>query len=563
MPWEPPAEAFTGWRPPDAAFLKQAAPADVAKIMREKYPQAFKNPNAPQSMGELLKQTFSTEHPLDTAASFVKGALWDTAAGIGGALRHPIDTAYAMAKAQQDELYKTIQTAHDGNYMEAGGHALASLMPVVGPIAANIGAEIGEGKDVARNVGRATALAASVSPENVQAPAIRAVKTAAPYVKAAAKGAMKGATSTEAEVGAAALGYLGKELAGTKGAAIGAAAGAAPATVRGAIQEVRNLVADKRAAAMKAANPEPQVLPPPPPTPPAPMPAPQPFADLPGPSGTFMNVPQPPQPSILDVKRQAAVRPVAQPEAAPPAQFDPRSLPPDPIRSQPWYSDAVAAMKARRVGAPEAVAPQALNPAVADESQVGLIRQMAQERTPNALADAFRNIAPEQRREVIKAFDRDVITAAQDAVRKNLEAQGVTDPATIEAALQAAKPDFSETVPTRIAAARATKAESLFNVAREAGITPAKMAKLSPAKWEELAIKAGVRKPTWTANGSETVREVIQMANEWEAKNGPIQPPAKVPKPMKQPSTFPPTALDTPEKLAAAQALMEALNSEK
>jgi GNAT superfamily N-acetyltransferase len=300
------------------------------------------------------------------------------------------------------------------------------------------------------------------------------------------------------------------------------------------------------------------------------MPEVQPMVNLPGPSGQFVDVPQPPPnpgtipapaaPSILDIKRAEAMQ-----------RMNPQEVDwsPQAVRSRAEQFQSTPEALARRAAevewrrnalstAKEAPGP-AINPAVADESAVPMIQQMAQERTPNVLADVFRNISPEQRSEVIKAFDRNVITAAQEAVKKQLEAQGVTDPAIIESAMQAAKPDFADTVPARIAKARANKAEALFSAAREAGITPAKMEKLTPAKWEALSIKAGVRKPTWTANGSETVREVIQMAKEWEAKNGPIQAP---PKPMKAPNVTP-SALNTPEKIAAAEQLRQALAMEE
>jgi predicted GNAT family acetyltransferase len=549
---------------------------EVEAVMRQRYPQAFANPNAPQSVGEV----FSSDHPLDTALEFGKGLFWDTATGIGNALLHPIDAARAAAKSHEDELRKAVIAAHQGNYSGAGGHALASVIPVIGPIAANIGEEIGATNEVARNMGRATSLIVASSPENI-------IKPSAPYVKGAIKGVWQNATrpaefpirlkgvpveipNTPQIAADVAEGAGIGHFVGPVGSATGAAIGAAKNIAQGVYRGVQDVVAQKRAAAMEAAKPapvsaEPSVLPPP-----APMPEAQPMVNLPGPSGTFVdvppapaasgNIPAPQAPSIVELKRAEAMQrlnPQAPVAEAP--RFDPRSLPPDPIKSQPWYGDAVAAMRARRVGAPEVAPVETVNPAVADESQVGMIRQMAQERTPNALADAFRNITPEQRAEVIKAFDRERIVAAQDAMREQMKAQGF-DAETAELAAQTeARPDFTETVPARIAKARANKAEGLFKAAREMGINPDKMAKLSPAKWEELAAKAGVRKPTWTANGSETVREVIQMAREWEAKNGPIQAP---PKPMKKPSVTP-GGLDTPEKIAAAEQLRQALAMEE
>lgn len=589
-PWTPPKSDTVVWHPPATDTVVDSprlSKDEVGAVMRQRYPQAFANPNAPQSVGEV----FSSDHPLDTALEFGKGLLWDTATGIGNALLHPIDAARAAAKSHEDELKKAVIAAHQGNYSGAGGHALASVIPVIGPIAANIGEEIGATNEVSRNMGRATALMISSSPENV-------IKPAAPYVKGAIKGVWQNATrpaefpirlkgvpveipNTPQIAADVAEGAGIGHFVGPVGSATGAAIGAAKNIAQGVYRGVQDVVAQKRAAAFgrlreqvkaarDAAKPapvsaEPSVLPPP-----APMPEAQPMVNLPGPSGTFVDVPPAPAapnsipapqaPSIVELKRAEAMQrlnPQAPVAEAP--RFDPRSLPPDPIKSQPWYGDAVAAMRARRVGAPEVAPVETVNPAVADESQVGMIRQMAQERTPNALADAFRNISPEQRAEVIKAFDRERIVAAQDAMRQQMKAQGF-DAETAELAAQTeARPDFTDTVPARIAKARANKAEGLFRTAREMGINPEKMAKLSPAKWEEIAAKAGVRKPTWTANGSETVREVIQMAREWEAKNGPIQAP---PKPMKKPSVIP-GGLDTPEKIAAAEQLRQALEMEE
>lgn len=557
----------------------QRTPEQVGQAMRDRYPQAFENPNAPQNWGDVAERLTINDiygGPIKGLINTVK-SVWND----------PKGAIKSVVLGNFTEGQKALEAYQRGDMTQAAAHGMAAAIPFVGPAAAAIGesADVNHPGEVVGNAGMLAALSTQGGSQMAQeaGAAVRdAASASGPYIKAAVKGAAKGAASPAGERGATIGAAAGAIANGRTGAEIGGLVGATPSAVRGAASELRNLIAQKRAeafgklreqvkAAREAAKPapvsaEPSVLPPP-----APMPAQQPMVDIPGPSGTFVDVPAPPPapgniqapqaPSILDIKRADAMQRL-NPQAAPVAEaprFDPRSLPPDPIKSQPWYGDAVAAMKARRVGAPEVAPVETVNPAVADESQVGMIRQMAQERTPNALADAFRNITPEQRAEVIKAFDRERIVAAQDAMRQQMKAQGF-DAETAELAAQTeARPDFTDTVPARIAKARANKAEGLFKTAREMGINPDKMAKLSPAKWEEIAAKAGVRKPTWTANGSETVREVIQMAREWEAKNGPIQAP---PKPMKKPSVTP-GGLDTPEKIAAARALAEVLANEK
>ena len=550
--------------------IKQRTPAQVEATMRQSIPQAFENVEGPKSWKEVAERLTINDIygvPIQAVVDTAKALYND----FGGTVKA------AFTPSAVEHVPKAIDAAKRGDVVDFLSHS-ANSVPIFGAI--------GETADInhpGRVVGNAALAAISSVPSGralmgetgaavrdvgraaVNSPPVRAVVNSTPV--AVVRGAARAGGPDLAKGGAKVAAGAAVDATGVPyhlGTAVGLREGWRDIVqgAKAAIEGGKDALAKKRLEALLKAAPEREA--------PAWTAFPEPSLDLPAEvepiAGTLPSGRKPP--SLLDIKRQEAMSRAAQADPSilpPPApveapRFDPRTLPPDPIKSQPWYGDAVAAMKARRAGAPEAATPEFINPAVADESQVAMIRQMAQERTPNALADAFRNITPEMRRETIRAFDRDVITAAQDAVRKQLEAQGVTDPAIIESAVQAAKPDFAETVPTRIAAARANKASALFEVAKEAGITPAKMAKLTPAKWEELAIKAGVRKPTWTADGSATVREVIQMANEWEAKNGPITPPAKAPKPMKEPSVSP---LNTPEKLAAAEELRKALTGEE
>lgn len=547
----------SGWTPVSDSAAKgwtrvQRTPAEVEQVMRQRYPQAYENTNAPQSWGDVAERVTIN----DILAGPLEG-LYNTAKGV---LEHPVDSVTHLFTDPVNQAKQAYAAYRRGDIPEAISRG-ANAVPFIG--------SIGESADVNR-------------PGKVIGNAALAAVTSTQGGRALMKEAGGAATDTLRDTYSAFKDQITRPGTGTVAAGVGEMATGATAIAHGhesgvigildgakrvrmGLRQRRDFVAPRTSPTAAPVEVMPSIEPPP-----APMPEVQPLMELPGPSGQILDIQQPPPnagaipapsaPSILDIKRAEAMQRMNPQAAAPVAdapRFDPRSLPPDPIRQEPWYADAVAAMKARRRGAPEAATPQAMNPAVADEAAVPMIQQMAQERTPNALADVFRNISPEQRAEAIKAVDRNVITSAQDAIREQLKAQGF-DAETAELAAQQAKPDFSPTVPARIARARANKAEALFSAAREAGIPTAKMEKLTPDKWEALSIKAGVRKPTWTVNGSETVREVIQMAKEWEAKNGPITAP---PRPMKAPSVTPP-ALNTPEKLAAAEQLRQALATE-
>jgi hypothetical protein len=69
--------------------------------------------------------------------------------GVAGAVAHPIDTARGLVKAQTAQLGKARDAFGAGRYSEMVGHAAAGMLPVVGPVAANIGEGIGETGDIA------------------------------------------------------------------------------------------------------------------------------------------------------------------------------------------------------------------------------------------------------------------------------------------------------------------------------------------------------------------------------------------------------------------------------
>lgn len=93
--------------------------------------------------------------------------------GLASAVQHPIDTVTNIGSAMVGEGRKAIDMAHQGRYVEAAGHGLASIIPVVGPAAAQAGEQIAQG-DVAGGLGKATGL---VAPAAVM-PAVRGARAA-------------------------------------------------------------------------------------------------------------------------------------------------------------------------------------------------------------------------------------------------------------------------------------------------------------------------------------------------------------------------------------------------
>jgi hypothetical protein len=141
------------------------------------------------------------EEPTDRSAAMrVLGGIGEElnpvamAQGVASAVRHPLDTIAALGQAQWDQVQKGAQAGREGRYMEALGHTAAGALPVLGPMAANVGEQIAETGDVARGIGRGIGL---LAPMGV-APAVRAARAVAP---AAAAGALEaGAAARVADV---------------------------------------------------------------------------------------------------------------------------------------------------------------------------------------------------------------------------------------------------------------------------------------------------------------------------------------------------------------------------
>lgn len=99
----------------------------------------------------------------------------EMAKGAYQAVRHPIDTATAVVGAMGDQWSQGIDLAKQGRIVEGIGHMGAGTIPVIGPTAANIGEQIGQG-DVAGGFG---ATAGLLAPLGVK-PAIQTARTMTP-----------------------------------------------------------------------------------------------------------------------------------------------------------------------------------------------------------------------------------------------------------------------------------------------------------------------------------------------------------------------------------------------
>lgn len=71
-----------------------------------------------------------------------------------GAVTHPINTLQSMKRAQEAEVDKAREAYRNKRLFEAAGHTGASLLPMFGPLAANIGEQMGTG-DVGGGLTRA------------------------------------------------------------------------------------------------------------------------------------------------------------------------------------------------------------------------------------------------------------------------------------------------------------------------------------------------------------------------------------------------------------------------
>lgn len=81
------------------------------------------------------------------------------AKGVYSTVRHPFDTAAAVGRSHVEQFGKAKTALGEGRYSEAFGHGLATITPVLGPVAAEAGEQIGSG-DVAGGMGKAVGVLA-------------------------------------------------------------------------------------------------------------------------------------------------------------------------------------------------------------------------------------------------------------------------------------------------------------------------------------------------------------------------------------------------------------------
>lgn len=81
------------------------------------------------------------------------------AKGLYNTVRHPIDTGTAILERQGEQFGKAVTAGREGRYAEMIGHGTAAVLPVLGPMAAEAGEQIGSG-DVAGGLGKATGILA-------------------------------------------------------------------------------------------------------------------------------------------------------------------------------------------------------------------------------------------------------------------------------------------------------------------------------------------------------------------------------------------------------------------
>ena len=113
------------------------------------------------------------------------------AKGVYRTVRHPVDTATAIGRSHAEQFSKARTAFDEGRMSEAFGHGLATITPVLGPVAAEAGEQIGSG-DIAGGLGKAVGVLAPVG-----------IPTAVRQVKRAAAAATPAGVVTRAETGAA------------------------------------------------------------------------------------------------------------------------------------------------------------------------------------------------------------------------------------------------------------------------------------------------------------------------------------------------------------------------
>ena len=170
------------------------------------------NRYAGPAMEQAIGQAENSPKPVEGSAiaRFAAGA-WKNLnpMGIVNAAVHPLDTLDSLTSALAAEREKARQAFKEGRYSEAAGHAVASVIPGIGPAAAHAGEAIASG-DVAGGIGEGAGLIGAVESPRLVKVGTKGVNAVATKI-AESEAAQKGLGAVGGAVAGSAVGhpYLG------------------------------------------------------------------------------------------------------------------------------------------------------------------------------------------------------------------------------------------------------------------------------------------------------------------------------------------------------------------
>lgn len=158
------SEAFTGSTDEDDLAAKigpMNIPKEVKRALWDLKYQAPASQNgytgSQPAMGASEPQGSAADRFLSNAGEMLNPVTMAT--GVYNSFRHPIDTATGILNQANDQRLKAHEAQDRGDYGEMAARSLAAAIPIVGPMAAQVGEQIGSG-DVAGGLGKATGIAA-------------------------------------------------------------------------------------------------------------------------------------------------------------------------------------------------------------------------------------------------------------------------------------------------------------------------------------------------------------------------------------------------------------------
>lgn len=134
-----------------AMKLPKAVMADLWDL-KASQPAQVDTPQGPQgsALGRFASNLAEQVNPVTIAE------------GLYNTVRHPIDTAGNILSAANDQRVKAHDAMDRGDYGEMAAHSVAAAIPILGPMAADAGEQIGSG-DVAGGLGKATGILAPMA----------------------------------------------------------------------------------------------------------------------------------------------------------------------------------------------------------------------------------------------------------------------------------------------------------------------------------------------------------------------------------------------------------------